>query len=243
MAGCSKGILSSQYFVSDYKNPYAWFDGSDATTMLNASSTQVVDNDPVMQWNDKTGNGFNLTQTDPVYRPVYKASGINSKPAVLFNTNYIVNASLYPGSQYFTMLSVHVGDSGPVWGLAKNTNYECYFPNAGNTFYVPDAINSWTSGTGLNNSYAYVSAIRYKQTSSNTLKYIVYSTTGGLQVLKNEVLFSANFTFNGRFLLGARLPATAYYSGYIGEVLMYNRTLTDDEINTVILTLRLKWSI
>jgi len=54
-----------------------WFDAADASTItLNGSN--------VSQWNDKSGNGRNATQTGTA-QPLYSSTGLNNKPALDFD--------------------------------------------------------------------------------------------------------------------------------------------------------------
>jgi hypothetical protein len=53
-----------------------WLDAADASTVTTVSGA-------VSQWNDKSGNGRNATQTTPSNRPIYSSSSINSKPAIV----------------------------------------------------------------------------------------------------------------------------------------------------------------
>jgi hypothetical protein len=64
-----------------------WLDAADASTVtLNGSS--------VSQWNDKSGNGRNLTQGTSANQPLYVTNALNGKPKLNFGTtDFLVNSS------------------------------------------------------------------------------------------------------------------------------------------------------
>lgn len=55
-----------------------WLDASESSTIILNGST-------VSQWNDKSGNGINLSQANASLQPTYSSSGLNSKPSVVFD--------------------------------------------------------------------------------------------------------------------------------------------------------------
>lgn len=55
-----------------------WLDAADATTITTVSGA-------VSQWNDKSGNARNASQSTPGNRPSYQATGFNGKPTVRFD--------------------------------------------------------------------------------------------------------------------------------------------------------------
>lgn len=58
----------------------AWYDASDTAT-ISVSSTKVT------QWNDKSANGFNLTQGNDTYRPVSGTRTLNGKNVIDYDSN------------------------------------------------------------------------------------------------------------------------------------------------------------
>jgi hypothetical protein len=55
-----------------------WLDAADASTVTTVSGN-------VSQWNDKSGNNRNASQSTSDNRPTYSATGFNSKPGAVFN--------------------------------------------------------------------------------------------------------------------------------------------------------------
>ncbi len=52
--------------------------------LYDAGSTLAANTDTVQQWNDKSGNGYHLSQATAGRRPQYLSGGFNSKPTVQF---------------------------------------------------------------------------------------------------------------------------------------------------------------
>ena len=77
-----------------------WLDAADSSTITLNSST-------VSQWNDKSGNGRNVTQATALRQPTYTAIGLNGLPVLSFNADSLTNASYDWGnssSSVFTVL-------------------------------------------------------------------------------------------------------------------------------------------
>jgi len=65
-----------------------WLDAADNPTVFTDSgTTQATDSSSVQQWNDKSGNGYNFTQTTATNKPSYRTSAINSRPAIRTDGN------------------------------------------------------------------------------------------------------------------------------------------------------------
>lgn len=91
-----------------------WLDAEDTTTItLNGSS--------VSQWNDKSGNGRNVTQGTAANQPTYQAAGLNSKPTLSFDgtNDFLLGTSNIglSGNPSFSLFTVQTGvaASSQVW--------------------------------------------------------------------------------------------------------------------------------
>ena len=69
-----------------------WLDAADFGTIALSSGA-------VSQWNDKSGNSRNVSQSTPSLRPAYSDGGLNSKPTIdwgnLANDKLLTNTSTY----------------------------------------------------------------------------------------------------------------------------------------------------
>jgi hypothetical protein len=66
-----------------------WLDAADASTVTTVSGA-------VSQWNDKSGNGRNISQSTANQRPTFTSSGLNGKPTLDFDgsNDVLLNASV-----------------------------------------------------------------------------------------------------------------------------------------------------
>jgi hypothetical protein len=144
-----QNYLTMQY---KYRNPWTpaqlttallWLDASDSSTITQSGGT-------VSQWNDKSGNGNNMTQTTPANQPIYQPTGNSTGGAALsFNgTTQFINGNIVSPTQLrnFTSLNVFMvlqstiagapeANSIQPFGLFRNTSTNIAF--------------LWSSVTGL----------------------------------------------------------------------------------------------
>jgi hypothetical protein len=68
-----------------------WFDASDTNTLYDSTSggALVANNGAVARWEDKSGKGRNVTQSNSGDRPTYLTNSINSLPSVSFNNSVL----------------------------------------------------------------------------------------------------------------------------------------------------------
>jgi hypothetical protein len=64
-------------------NLIAWY-RADTQVYSDAGTTPATNSSTVQQWNDLSGNGYNLSQATSGKRPTFLSAGFNSKPTVQF---------------------------------------------------------------------------------------------------------------------------------------------------------------
>lgn len=111
---CPRGQSLSRRFAPNW-TPAAlgsalalWLDAADASTITLNGST-------VSQWNDKSGNGRNVSQATAANQPTFTASGLNGKPVLTFDgADWLFNAN--PGALIRNVAG------GTVAGVVNYTN-------------------------------------------------------------------------------------------------------------------------
>ena len=84
----------------------AWYDASDAATIINDSSGNVT------QWNDKSGNGYDLDQSNKAVAPITGTRTLNGLNILDFQDRYIRNTSWSaPADGNFTVYIVGFADA------------------------------------------------------------------------------------------------------------------------------------
>lgn len=97
-----------------------WLDAADATTVTLNGST-------VSQWNDKSGNSHNASQSNSSLQPAYTTGGLNSKNVITFTLDELRVSSLVltgTGWEFYLVVSRNSGteDYGRFLSL-KSTSY------------------------------------------------------------------------------------------------------------------------
>jgi hypothetical protein len=112
-----------------------WLDAADASTITTVSGA-------VSQWNDKSGNGRNATQSTEARRPTYTNAGLNGKNVVSFDgsTQWFAGFSAYSAGHFAAVTKSAISKSFA--GLHTSTTSELILNSSGtqviqaNTSYV-----------------------------------------------------------------------------------------------------------
>jgi hypothetical protein len=78
-----------------------WLDAADASTVTLNGST-------VSQWNDKSGNSRHVSQATAAQQPTWNATGLNSKPTLVFDGSNDILLNQNAGSVGVTNISMFV---------------------------------------------------------------------------------------------------------------------------------------
>ncbi len=203
-----------------------WFDASSAASVVQVGGL-------VPQWNDLTGNGRNLAQTNTAYQPTLAASGINGLPSIRFDGNDAISNTYNPSTPY-TILTVSQmqGTQNARLITATSNNWLLgYWNGNADQFYAEGSVRLG-GGPTPNNAVHF-----YAATGSGTLSALydgntqIASNAGGL-VAPNGLSLGA-WAGNG---------ANEASKADIGEVLLFNRVLSAAELASVATYLNSKWT-
>jgi hypothetical protein len=181
-------------------------------------------------------------------RPIYRATTnlINFNPTVEFDgsNDYLSGASNYgiSGTNKFTTFTVlkQTGSNDIIWGQNTNSTNSAY-----------QSINT-TQRFGISNSN-YISGTNTIGTTNPALLGIRRNSTGNnsFNLYYNGIIENSNGTisgFGGSFLtssinIGRQGSSSNSFQGNIAEFLIFDRTLSDNEVNIVNSYLALKYGI
>ncbi len=230
------GACTSGFLPTNLPSLALWLDANDLTTITKDGSNNVT------KWVDKSGNAYSFANAGAT-KPVYSASGFNSKP-----TMQII------GTFGFRVASMSTSASNlSIFFAAQQTN-------AANANYLLDVNGTATRMTlNLNNNgatYWYKQGI-YSSTlsssyTSNTYSSWIFSNgaTTPARLYINGVQVATDTTFlpqdlKGNLSIGQKYTggATTDFSGRISEVIIYTRAVTDSERQAVEQYLKLKWGL
>ena len=221
-----------------------WLDGADPTTITSA----------VTQMNDKSGNGYNITQSTAGYQPALtnnyltlgtsynsymnmpQAAINNTTPWTLFlifnpiSTNNWIMAKQFDGNNTYNILSMGYSQYNTA-GTAGVVYYRSY--NAGTLFTGPAALTTSVNqlltiiynGTNI---YYYVNGVLAAITNGS---FAIQSQTGATNATIGEFIVAGS-------------PANSGVTNFqLGEMSFYNSALTTIQTQKIAASLMNKWSI
>ena len=218
---------------------------------------EAKDNLSISKWfdinpTDKSGNLASVSNADN--KPKYISNGINNLPALKFDgsSDYLISSFYAIGESkqltYFVVTKrIYIKNYGVssfgiiATGTTDDSNLLAFFENDGGQLrpWTQDGQASYFIPHPGNNNPYIASSIFTGTTNSVYLngKISAYSP-------RNFVV-SKNFDIN-QIIIGSRWGggvASAFYNGYIGEIIIFSRNLSNNEHDAVSNYLRKKWAI
>ncbi len=214
-----------------------WIDGSDSGTItLNGSR--------VSQWNDKSGNSYNTTQTNATYQPARNGN------YVVFSNNYNVDIpqAAINNTSNWGMFMVLNPVSQSNWIFVKQWNGVNSF-NVFSMSYTSDNTggnsNSWNQNIHWH-SYNQVSSFHsgFPAVSSTTQLIEVFGSPSNLVFYKDGKIMSSNTVTSNQAVVSSITGATNFKLGaweagsfvnsavtnfQLGELVFYNSTVTSSD--------------
>jgi len=244
MLGLSLGITSiidkpSGFNPSTLSGLKVWLDGSDSSSIIHSSGA-------VSQWSDKSGNANHFVQATSPNQPTTNTRTLNGKNALNFDGNS-------------DMLSCTNASA-----LAILTGQCTVFCVASRDVLTGDytLLTSGGAGTGawgVSNNDTSANARQTTQWGVSTLPvtndllaHTIGMHTNGATNPSNRVfrdgIFGGTYSDSGSTVtvatlinLGAVNTGFGWWDGAIGEVLIFNRALSNTELNNVGNYLKSKW--
>lgn len=227
-----------------------WWDFSDAAR-LGPTSTgpgAVANNDPIKFCGDKSDSNFSMVQTGAdSAAPTYLAAGLNERGVAGFDGGDSLTANFVgtlTSQTIFAVARLTSAASSNV-RLLTQSNSGQDFQTSGH--YIPLLRNTTTAAVGSwhNNGVRAIANVTYDTW------FLACNRHTGSQI-QNRINNGAATTFNAslnlsvtRLAIGGAIASGggAHWRDRIAEVLYFNRSLTDDEMNAVARWLGRKWGI
>jgi hypothetical protein len=245
--------------IANYFNPRTisglqfWIDGADRSSITFASANRING------WNDKSGNGYNLSQSISGYQPTYFSNYINLGTASNYYMNIpqaaVNNASSWSmffvfnpieSINYIMVKQFNGINTFNVFSMTKHTNIGGG-PTLGTTniFYFRP-LNSgplFTGPSALSLNTVQLISLRFDGT--NLFYYVngnLGATTAGSFGIANQT-GATNFTLGGWFT-APETPFDPVLTNFnLGELQFFNNAITTAQRQTVEGYLAWKWGI
>lgn len=245
--------------VNGIKNLVAWYE-----TTSQASFDSSIDNGvAISSWYDisPSVDKSNATQTTAANRPVYTENDINSLPTLKFTATSSQFLNLpdgtvpYNNSPYTVFIVAKADKSCGTGGsnCALMSSGDSAASNKGNAFRYNSGSegngsgavqNGWhgvdvaTSSSALSINSPHIATFHYNKIVRRIIFNGSEQTTSGTQTINNEATAANNFV--GR---GIGTSSSAYLDGSIAEIIIFNRALMVEEIDSIESYLGKKWGI
>ena len=236
----------------------AWYK-ADTQIYSDAGTTPVTDGGLVQQWNDQSGNGVTLTQGTAAKKPTFRATGLNTNPAVQFAINAGNIVSILSSAEALSFSS----SAASMWAAIKPVNDASGGSNpriASMTHSGHQDFNSVDSfemdvspGTAITTLNATFDSADSTASVSSGNNYRVGMTITGTTVtayLNGTAQTSANAAGSaslstGTLELGAAsaLGGSTQLFGYIGEIFFTKNVPSANDISNIDAYFRTRFGI
>jgi hypothetical protein len=223
--------------------PFLWLDAGDTTTITSTNGF-------VSQWNDKSGNGRHVSQSTGNKQPSLVTNARNGLSTINFdgsNDSLTRSASGFPtsGNRHLFAAVKYTGNSTlllqhiAIWGNNNSTLYTswglCFkwtSPSYFSTVHIWGEQNPTSASALATNTWHEVNA-SYDGTRTRLF-------TNGIEATPNTRTVTTAVA--GSFLVGARTNGEAeYWTGEIGEIILYDFELSLADRQLVQGYLKSKW--
>lgn len=245
--------LTTQSPVNNISGLILWHETTSEKSFI---ATEATNNASISTWYDLNSQGLkaqNSAQTTSSYKPVYKENVQNGLPMLFFDgvdayleTNY--SSDLNPAK--ITVFAVAKTSSASAYGTIISSRndpphkgYMLYAaPGSPATyqFWTGDGASSWGTPPSSTINLGTASILVATNDSSTTKFYV-----NGTSIGSAAGTMSTNTVKNLRIGAGKNEDVIAqyFYSGFIGEIIVFNRVLKSEERKSVEKYLSRKWGI
>ena len=238
--GLYSSISEAEIFDISSLNPIAWLSATDITN----GGTEPNNGDKVASWSDLTGVAGDATESNSADQPTYETNVQNGLPAIRFDgTADRGLEGTFTRSNNGGLTVILVGQFDFI--NPRRAMFEFYqdgSPDSGSSsrrgFFFSYGFNEASSNMGLTSGGFNIWSA-YDDGSQTTL------SENGVNLYTNNAnhFGSTEFSGLGRYVLGDDKTGGDKLEGYIGELLIFDRQLTTDEMTTLETYLQNKWGL
>jgi Secretion system C-terminal sorting domain len=204
------------------------------------------------QWNDQSGNGFNVSQGTTANQPAIQTSRVNFNPALLFNgststlslTGGFLGAFTYTNANVFVISRVNgISSSAVFYETNSGGQFDGLVPWGDNNVYW-DAGNTGTNrlsttwGGAVNTPFMWSMAASTTGLPSGALQEIYRNG----QRIANDATMNS-FTGNNSNLFIGSINGSNFFNGEVSEVAVYTGPLTTVQLQQIQTYLAIKYGV
>ena len=221
-----------------------WFDATDSSTITLSSGS-------LTQWNDKSGNGRNLTAVAGFANATVSSAYQNRLNVFNFSGNGLYRTSAgnvsYPLDVYIIVALKSLTTHVDVLGMGDTST-----DNFNSLTFAESAASKWHNGSSGGGRQT----ISLTTETSLSFLLIQWSIANGNYLLRRNgtelIQASRNYSFNNSataiFQIGYRHTDNVYgtganFSGYIGEIIVFNNQIGTTDRQNVESYLTQKWGL
>tara|TARA_R110000868_G_scaffold232603_1_gene486137 strand:+ start:32 stop:811 length:780 start_codon:yes stop_codon:yes gene_type:complete len=234
----------------------AWYDASDTATISLSGSA-------VTQWNDKSGNSFNLTQATALRRPQSGVNTLNSLNVITFDGNDVLQAATASdwtflhnstgATIFFAAYFNTVAVSGVLFATASSTAQSgVYIERSASDLILSEIyrgsggtfVSSLAAGTLTDNTAKYASMV-LDNSNATAANRLIYKINAGSNLTGNTYTGtpSASAPNNPLYIGSYDTAGSSGFQGRFAEIIMYSGVLSGTDITNVNSYLSSKWAI
>jgi len=250
----SKTWISETFSPAQLAGLVLWLDAFDIGTIIEFGGL-------VFAWNDKSGNANNATQLTTSLQPVTNANTINGKNVITYDgvddvLDILANSSIDDlfsgGGSVFSVvnpLTAGGGNFGRIFDKGGETRNFIRDPSGGKVKYSHTSEFSTLQGSfetvteeitlGVGNI---LSMLYDNSQVSNTPEFRINRSLIATSTTIIPIGTASSDAAND-LMIGNDAGSTRTWGGYFGEIIMYDRILTADEITALEGYLSEKWGI
>lgn len=237
---------------------------------LDATYINQEDNTAVSTWEDKSGNGYDATQSTSANQPVFKKNIINGKPSILFDgvndtlsvpsstsifkflhstdsTVFLVCQAGLVANPAVNMTLIHTANSTTLKGI-----YIRYDDASTNNDRIGHNIYFGTSGQTVSsqqttlgsfpaNQFNYINVVSKPTNATASERSAIQINNGTIR--KGNAATGVASTDDASLNLTIGGYSLTFLNGYISEILIYNKALTSGEIASIHNYIKSKWDL
>ena len=241
--GMSTWFSGGEFLPNEIANLEIWLDANDISTLWqdSAKTTPVTaDSDVVGAWEDKSGNGNDLTQVTTANKPLYKTGQANGKAVIRGDgtDDYLSVSGLAADATrtFIVVAKAEAPSGGSQRAFGLNSNASLFMVAASTEWRY--FANEASGVVDLNEDYTTYKALTLRYTATSNLDY--ESNVGNAQSFDPDDVYSSTSTLG---LFAQQSNGANPGSVNIAEFVVYSRAITDAELANLMTDLRSKWGL